>query len=101
MHFWLDSNSHKATAFSLQVAARRFSSVLPATEASVTAPVIAHVLLAGALGVRPTVGMGARPTVGSRVLRDRSGIAIANASRITVHFQAVPVVYSMRARRAL
>ena len=86
-------------AFSVLVAAWRPSYVLPATAASVTALVIAHALLAGVLGVGPTVGMGARPTVASRVLRARSGIAIVNASRITVHFQIARVVYLMRARR--
>ncbi len=73
--------------------------MFPATEASNTAPVIAHALRASVNGVRPTVGMGARSRVGSRVLRDRSaiaivnaGIAIVNASRITVHFQMAAVM---------
>jgi hypothetical protein len=87
-------------AFSVLVEAQRSSSVLPATEASATAPAIARVLLAGVLGLRRTVGMSARPTAGLRALPDRSGIAIVNASRITVHFPIAPVVYSMQARRA-
>jgi hypothetical protein len=86
-------------AFSVLVAAQRPSFVFPATEASNTAPVIAHARLAGVNGARPTVGINARSTVGSRVLSDRSaiaivnaGIAIVNASRITVHLQIARVV---------
>jgi hypothetical protein len=85
--------------FSVLFAAWWPSSVRPATAASATAPVIAHAQLASVLNVRQTFGMGARPRVGSRVLSDRSGIAIVNASRITVHFRIAPMVYSMRARR--
>jgi hypothetical protein len=73
--------------------------VLPATEASGTAPVIAHVLLAGARCARPIVGMRARPTAGARALSDRSAIAIVNASRIRVHLPIARVMYLMRARR--
>jgi hypothetical protein len=88
-----------SAAFSVPVAAWRPSFVRPATGTSDTAPVIAHAPLAGVLGVKPTVGISARSTVGSRVLRDRSSIAIVDASRITVHFQIAPLVYLMRARR--
>jgi hypothetical protein len=73
--------------------------VFPATEASNTAPVIAHALLAGVLSERRTVVISARSTVGSRVHSDRSGIAIVEKSRIIVHFQIAHMVYSMRARR--
>jgi hypothetical protein len=69
------------------------------TEASNTAPVIAHASLASVNGARPTVGISARSRVGSRVLRDRSaiaivnaGIAIVNASRTRVHFQMAAVM---------
>jgi uncharacterized repeat protein (TIGR01451 family) len=37
-----------------------------------------------------SVGISARSTVSSRVLRDRSGIAIVDASRTTVHLQIAP-----------
>ena len=85
-------------AFSVLLAAQRPSFVFPATEASNTAPVIAHARLADVNRARPTVGISARLTVGSRALSDRSAIAnvnasvpIVNASRITVHFQ-IPAV---------
>jgi hypothetical protein len=86
-------------AFCALVVAWTPSSVLPATEVSATAPVIAHAQLAGVLGVRRIDGMRARPRVGSRVLSDRNGIAIVNASRITVHLPIARVMYFMRARR--
>src|ERR1035441_2380643 len=86
-------------AFCALVVAWRPSSVRLATEASATAPVIAHAQLARVLGVRPIVGMRARPGVGSRVLRGRNDIAIVNASRIRVHFPIARVLYLMRARR--
>jgi hypothetical protein len=91
-------------AFPVLVAAWTLSYVLPATETSDTAPVIAHALLAGVLCARPTIGINARSTLGARVLSDRSGIAIVDASRVTasrirVHFQIVLLIYLMRARR--
>ena len=86
-------------AFSVPVAARRPSSVLPATVASATAAAIAHAPLAGVLCVKPIVGISAPSTDCSKVRLDRSGIAIIDASRITVHLQIAPLIYLMRARR--
>jgi hypothetical protein len=79
-------------AFCALVVAQWPSSVLPATEANSTAPVIAHAKLARALGVRRIAGMRARPRVGSRVLRGRNDIAIVNSSRVTVHFPMARVM---------
>ena len=75
------------------------SSVLPATEVSATAPVIAHAQLARVLGVRQIVGMRARPRVGSRAPRGRNDIVFVDASRIRVHFPIARVLYLMRAQQ--